>query len=618
MKNTETIVLNSDARRKPRITLEVVLWTVVGIIALVLRLANLGAAPLAAHEARQAMLAWRAVTGLGMPETGYSPFLFAANAFLFALCGASDVLARLCPVVIGSAFVLTPLLFRQRVGRVGVLATGLYLAISPTVLFASRQLDGAVGAALGGAVLFGGGLRFIETGKRRWLILAAVGLALAMTSSSTFYSMALALGLAWLFFAWGWPAGRLRWLGRVLRPHVGAMSAAFALAVFVFATGLGWNLLGVGTAADLFTAWCARLGEVSLQPLVSLVVYEPLVLLAGLAGWVAWTREKRRFGLLLGLWGGLGAFLLLLVPPQIPVGAVWIVLPLALLGGAGVEMLVRYWRVAVAWRTAGVYASITCVLWAYLYLRFSSYGLRGDFLDLMVGVLVLAFPSLLLACAAAVFALTPPDGHMVTEEVAKGARSAFQGAVASTTVALLAATFSLGWGVAHVRPADPRELLVHESTAPGMRELVRVLHDLSWRQTGLPTTLFFTYEAAPDSVLAWYLRDFGAARRVDSLHGLEPDERGAVIVTSDREWVPDAREGAELVGRDFALSRDWRLDGLNCVWQWPPCNQAVEWLIRRDPTSTDQTGWAALKPEVVRRAVLWAPKDDTGRTSHSH
>jgi len=616
--NSKMTVLDSDIRRGPRITLEVILWIAVGVLALVLRLANLGAAPLAAHEARAAMLTWRAVTGQGMPEAGYSPFLFVTNAALFALCGASDALARLWPALLGGAFVLTPLLFRQRVGRVGVLAAGLYLAISPTALFASRQLDGAVVAALGGAMLFGGGLRFLETGARSWLILAAVGLALAVASSSAFYGMALALGLAWLLCVWGWPAGRLRWLRGLLRPHVGTVVAAFALAAFVFATGLGWNLPGVGAATDLFPAWFTRLGAVSLLPLVGLVVYEPLALLAGLVGWVCLVRRKRRFGVLLGLWVGLGLFLLLAGPPQTPLGAVWIVLPLALLGGAGVEIAVRNWRVTEERRATCVYVFITSALWIYLYLRFSSYGLKGSTLDLVVGIMALASPLLLLVLAALVFALISGDDRVVTEEIVKGARSALQGAVVSTTAVFVAITFAAGWGVAHVRPADPRELLVQEPTALEVRDLVQTLRDLSWRKTGLPTTLVFAYEAAPDSVLAWYLRDFDAARRIGDLQEML-GERSTVVVTSNRERMPGSPEGTELVGQDFVLSRSWRLSKLSCAWGWPPCNEAFEWLIRRDPTFTDRSGqWVVLEPEAVRRAVIWVYRDAAENTSHSH
>jgi uncharacterized protein (TIGR03663 family) len=638
-------MLDNNMRRRSRITVEMALWAAVGVLALVLRLANLGAAPLAAHEVREAMFAWRAVTGQGMPEAGYSPFLFVANSILFALCGAGDALARLWPALLGSAFALTPLLFRRRVGRAGVLAAGLYLAISPTALFASRQLDGAVVVALGGALLLGGGLRFLETGNRNWLILAAVGLALAMASGSSIYGMGLTLGLASLFFAWGWPAGRLRRLAGLITPQLGIVLATFVLAVFVFATGLGWNLPGVGAAADLLPAWFARLGGLSLLPLADFVLYEPLPLLialgglvlavlfksvwlvqqwlirrkqrtgmlSGLASLARWWRDcwRRRIGTLVGLWIGVGFGMLIVMPPESPVDAVWLVLPLALFSGFAVEAAVQNWRAVTKWRAEWVYVFITSALWVYLYLRFSRYGLMGDPLDLVVGIMALVFPLLLLALAALIFALISGDDRVVTAEIIGGARSALHGAMLSTAGVLLAITFSAGWGVAHVRPTDPRELLVYEPTALEVRDLVQTLRGLSWRETGLPTTLEFTYEAAPDSVLAWYLRDFSAARRVDDLREVDLWEWGAAVVTLDRGWVPESPEASEaLAGQDFVLSRSWRIDKVSCIWEWPPCNEAVEWLIRRDPALADWSEWAALEPEADRWVVVWTYADD--------
>ena len=96
--------------RQP-LTVEMALWILVGVLALVLRLANLDAAPLSAAEARWALLAWRAVTGQGLPTGGYSPFLLTMNSLLFVLCGASDSLARLVPALFGVLLALVPSLF---------------------------------------------------------------------------------------------------------------------------------------------------------------------------------------------------------------------------------------------------------------------------------------------------------------------------------------------------------------------------------------------------------------------------------------------------------------------------------------------------------------------------
>jgi len=123
-----------------------------------------------------------------------------------------------------------------------------------------------------------------------------------------------------------------------------------------------------------------------------------------------------------------------------------------------------------------------------------------------------------------------------------------------------------------------------------VRDLVQTLRDLSWRETGIPTTLPFLFEAGPDLVLTWYLRDFSAARRVESLAA---DEAGLALVTSRRDL---ALADGEYAGQDFVLRRGWDPAGVRCIWGWPPrCEAAVGWLLRRrTPAPPAAEQWAVL------------------------
>ncbi|RLC93113.1 MAG: hypothetical protein DRI77_12155 [Chloroflexi bacterium] len=559
----------NNTNHESRFTLEAALWVLVALAALALRLAHLDAAPLNEHEAHEAMLAWRAVTGQGMPQASYSPLLLAANALLFTLCGASDAIARLWPALLGSALPLTPLLFRQRIGRVGALAAGLYLALSPTALVAARQLDGAVLAAVGGMLFLGGLLRFLDTDTRSWLTLSAGGLALAVTSSPSAYGLLLTLGLAWLIFT------------RLRPPRLAFDASRFtfhaALAALALSTGLGWNLAGVGAVGDLLLDWFARFSSPS-NPAVSLLTmltaYEPLALLFGLGGLVWAVRRGHRFGALMGLWAGLGALLLTLMPGRSPLDTLWIILPLALLAGIAVESLARSLRERGDWFGEGIYIPVTIILWTHTYLVLARYAARGEPTDLFLALLVVA----LQAVIGIMFAL------------AMRPAAALRGAAAGISVALLAFTLSAAWGVAYARPSDPREPLLRAPTAFEVRDLEQTLRELSWRETGIATTLPLAFEAAPDSVLAWYLRDFSAARRVASLTA---EDAGLALITSQRDL--SLAEG-EYVGQDFVLRRSWNPDAARCPWGWPPqCSAAVKWLLfRRTPSPPVADQWAVL------------------------
>ena len=577
------------------LTVEMVLWGIVTVLALVLRLVHLDAAPLNVHEAREAMLAWGAATGQGMPMADYSPVLLAANALLFALCGASDALARLGPALFGGALALTPFLLRERMGRVGALAAGLYLALSPTALVASRQLEGAVVAAVGGMACRGGLSRYFGTERRGWLSLAVGGLALAVTSSSSAYGLLLALGLSWVLLAWIWPNGEVQRLRGVWRLHGRHLLVMFSLVGLALATGLGWNLAGLGAAGDLLMAWLARFGPASslvASPLTLLVVYEPLALAFGIGGLVWASRRRHRFGVLLGLWAGLGSLMLALMPGRMAVDMLWVVLPLAMLTGLATESLVQALRERGGWLSEGLYVPVVVVLWVHFYLMLARSAGLGSPTELALALLTVALQVLL----ALIFALAMSVGV------------AWRALGVGTGVVLLAVVLSAGWGVAYVRPADPLEpVLTRGPTAVGVHDLVQTLRDLSWRETGLPTALPFTLEAAPDSLLAWYLRDFSAARRVENLEA--EGEMGATLVTTRRDlgdlMLMDVRDDAvDYVGQDFALRRRWSPLEIGCTWDWPPqCSVAIEWLLFR----------STVAPPVIQEwAVLWQRQDAVG------
>jgi len=571
-----------------RITLEVGLWAVVAVVALALRLYSLDAAPLDAREAREAALAWRAVARLGMPagaEADYSPVLLAGNALVFTLCAVSDSIARLWPALMGAMLALTPCLFRQRIGRVGALAAGSYLAFSPSVLFASRHLDGTIVAAAGVMVFLGGLLRFFDTEKRSWLTWAGLGLALVVTSSPAAYGLLLAIGLAFLILAWAWPGRWAGWWGQ-LRPHLVYAIVIFVLAGLVLATGLGWNLGGLGATGDLLGAWLARFGPApssAASPLLVLAVYEPLALLLGLGGLVWAARRGCRSGVALGLWAGLSGVLLALMPGRAVLDVTWVLLPLVMLAGLGVESLVRNVREQGEWIADGLYVLVVVVLWAHFYVVLAHYAVYKTPTDMALALLTVALQVLL----AMIFALGIRVG------------TALRALGVGTIVALVAVTLSAAWGSAYVRPGDPRELLAQEPAAPEVRDLVQTLRDLSWRKTGMPTTLSFTLEAAPGSVLAWYLRDFSAARQVEDL-GQASSLEGEMgpLVTTRRDLAPAG--GMEFVGQDFALRRRWNPAEVECTWSWPPeCSAAVEWyLFRRTPAPPAVDEWVVLWVKV--------------------
>ena len=560
-------------------TVETGLWILLAAMSLTLRLARLDVAPLAADEVHEALAAWRLAAGSGVPAGGYSPFLLGVNGLLFAVAGTGDGLARLPTALLGSLLPLTLWLLRRRIGRWGALMAGLYLACSPAALFGARHLDGTVVSALGVMLLLGGLTRFLDGGGRRWLFVAAGGLAVAVTGGPPAYGLLLPLAVA--------GAVLLRDVRRSeaavrLWRHLPSALLLFALLVVLLGTAWGVNLTGLGATGDILARWLGRFApatEPAPGPLLLLLVYEPLGLLVGLGGGLAALLRRERFATLLLLWAVGGIVLLWLTPSRAPLDVLTVVLPLALLTGTVAEAVARTWRRGQEWLIEGLYGVMVLVLWIHLYLVLAHYTILGNMADLALAVLTL---SLQVVLALAYWLAVQPE-------------VAWRMPVAATALVLLMLTFSAAWRVAQVYPSDPRELLVTEPTAIEVRDLVSTLEDLSWQETGTAMLVPFTFEAQPDGVLTWYLRDFARAQRVDDLRLVEagPD----VVVTSRRELaMRGGEQEVTYAGQDFVLRRHWEVRDLTCRGEsnWD-CRDIVRWwLFRKTPALPEPVEWAVL------------------------
>jgi hypothetical protein len=238
-------------------------------------------------------------------------------------------------------------------------------------------------------------------------------------------------------------------------------------------------------------------------------------------------------------------------------------------------------------RLRAVYAVLVLILWVQAYLMLARYATYGDRADLAIVAVVVGLQVLLGLSFGFVLGL---GGTLRT-------------AGAATGTALLALMVSAAWGVGYRRTSDPREALVREPTAVNVRDLVVTLQELSWEQTGIPTTLEFVYEAPADSVLTWYLRDFEMARRVERLGELDPDEIGSTVVTMSKNETADPDSlPTGYTGQDFTLGRRWWTpSSMGCRFWEPGCSMAFDWFLFRDGPALPEPDWYAT---LWRRTAL--------------
>ncbi len=596
------------------VNVERAMYIAVGLLAAGLRWFQLGLRPLSEGEAGQALAALHFVRGAAQAvPAGTVPMLFTGNLLGFSLLGANDITARWLPALMGVVLVLLPYGLRHRLGRGGALAASLLLAISPSAVYFSRNLDGSVLVATCSLALTVGLLAYVDTRRPGFLYLAAAAVGVGLCSGPGIYTLlglfllfGLLLYLADRFLSQegqpgkgGWSSLLVAWWSLRGEPGLRTRVAATFLATFgLAATAFVLHPAGVGHAADLLAAWLKSFlpepgGQPAIYPLLLLLRYEPLPLLLALveAGRAAIGRgggQKQAaqpgsafpHTLFLIFWG-VGATLILVISGHRLAGNILlVVVPLALLAGQGVE---RTWHRLVrhgGWAEMGLLTAAALTLLAFFYLQIAAYGLTDNLSTVSIAGIPLYTGTYYLLLAAIVPLLL--IGLGVAAWVWRGPEVVVGAGWLTAAVVLGLFGFKATWSLNVAHAADPRELMIIRTTAPDVRLLVEQLEALSQAQAGDLHTLPITVDAETGPVVAWYLRDFEKQRVVNGL-STPPDTLAAVTLAHR-----DLPIGETFRGQGFPLRTHrlpWGLWGQNLV----------RWLFFTDGSL----------PVVDQKAVLW-------------
>ena len=568
------------------VTVEALAYLGVVLVAALLRMSNLGAAALSPHEATQALAAYQG-TAL---TAGGSPLLYTLNQILFGLTGSSfgDAGARLGAALIGTLLVLVPLLYRKVMGQLGVLAAAVALAISPTLAFASRQIDGQAIAAAGALLAMGLGLRYAETKSPRALIGLALTIGVTLTSGPGVVTLAIVIGLGLLMVyrvslsdeqraVW-----RSIWQERASLQQIGVWAG---LALVAIATVLLTNLRHLGAVPELFSAWLAagRAPDTigALQILQSLLIYEPLIVWVGLAGLLLTLRRHQPLSIVLSVWA-IGALLMTLIQSGRQTTDLTLMLvPLAMLAGRAVQHLADALGRHGNWLFEGILWLVATPLTGYLAVTLSSYAMGhnlvcnaqilGQTMSPLVSFVVLLL--ILAMIVGAVFSLAISLGAVLRA-----------GAAAVIAVFIVIA-FGNAWSITHLRAGDRRELLWGPTAVTDdVHQLVTAVQAASNRATG------FRQQAAIDvalpqfdPVVAWYLRDFKNVQFTAA-----PDAVTPIVITP--LGVEPPSEPGGYIGARFTTQTAWSPSALTdeTLLRW--------WLYREGDVAAAQTLVVWVKP----------------------
>jgi len=336
-------------------------------------------------------------------------------------------------------------------------------------------------------------------------------------------------------------------------------------------TALLLHLEGLQAVVDVFLAWVNHFapwaGEQSVgYPLAVLALYEPLLLVFGLAGALLAFRQRTLLGRLLAVWAGAALLIALLAGGRGPGDVLLVVGPLALLAGPVVGGLLEKVAGRGQWLQDGLVTAALTAAAAFCYIELAAYASRRETTYFWLAMLSLGLLVGVLALYAAWF----------------GWRHAWRagGLVLLTVLSLVAVSFAVG--LAYHRAYDPHELLVVEGTSLNMRDLPAVLEQASQQRLGALEIIPTAAEDAAGPVVRWYLRDF---RHQTWLPTAGPQVQTDAIITP---WKPHKPVlGASYFGEDFVVRTTWQPQDL-ALADW------INWLLFRKSGSLER-----------ERVVLW-------------
>ena len=160
-------------------------WSLLGVllVAAAIRFWDLGSQALHHDESIHAQWAWKLVQGDYIHSPVFhGPFYYHFQGLVFLVFGATDYTSRVSAAITGVAIILLLLFLRRWLGSFGLVAAGVFLALSPTVVYYSRFFREDIYFAFFTLLIAVAMWRYLGGGRDRWLVVFAMAIAGAFTT----------------------------------------------------------------------------------------------------------------------------------------------------------------------------------------------------------------------------------------------------------------------------------------------------------------------------------------------------------------------------------------------------------------------------------------------------
>ena len=266
------------------------------------------------------------------PSNYHGPLLYVLSVVPLFLCGTTTVVLRLTPALLGTVMAALPWFLRRELGRAAAIAAGVLLAVSPSLVYYSRDNIHEIYLSVLTLLLVTAAVRGAVSDRTTLFALAgaAAGGMIATKETACLTFLALAAGLL---------VSRGAGLPRPGRPAIAACLGTACFLAVAFYSDFFTDFAALVRPFEAIRLWGARgvradgHGKPWWYYLAILGREEPVIVVLAVAGTARALWRRDRFAMFLAGWGGA----ILLAYSAIPYKTPWLVLnavlPLALLGG---------------------------------------------------------------------------------------------------------------------------------------------------------------------------------------------------------------------------------------------------------------------------------------------
>lgn len=657
------------------ISVEVALIVILLMVSVLVRLFGLGQVPAAETETASALAAWRSVwpdaSGpFALPD---SPVLFWAQKTAFTLIGPSELAMRVLTAFAGAMLSLSPLLFRDLIGRQQALAASLLLVFSPVLLGASRFSSPAVWAMLFAVIGLWAVFRYWQSQDRAFAFTAMIAFSsLLLLAEPGGVVLAVVLGIAAVgsviivvgrapedaelpgdavvddilarFAGWPWAAGLV---------ISGIVVLAISTGFLLFPPGFG--LVGEALAGFAAGITQGQPGAPVGHPALVAVFYEPFLLFLALLGLLTLLVNRRAtfvtWFLTLWLIAGFGAAYAYAGAEADH--ALWLVVPAAVLGAEVVVAAVRRVHINAIWygikaedvddveRSAERWRWILALLTAGLlvigavHLQIAARGFfvaqDGDLLKFLGSVgfwedsTDTGFVSFMSSTNRsyfnnAVISLVPFLFALLFILVGYFLASSFwgnlmpaQSALIGLTMFMLFSNIGAGWSLVTVRSDDATEPWHITATSTQTRLLEQTLEELKFRETQNMPTLSVAALVDPHGLTAWLLRNLENVTYASSVD----DVIGQPIILMPRSMLVMPSDPNGEIEPDLGAAYLGQEFEILTTWrsEWLEGWQFLPWWVERLENVPEIRFFDGVRtdyippPQPLQSVVLWVRQD---------